>query len=472
MVYGWEGYGLFWGVVEMMASSLDFKLPITPATLQSIIGHGDLDEDFIDQFLTDCVMNFKLFNRDDNNAIYYPPLMDEGERVKAAIFKQKEAGRLGGLKSAKMRRKMAIERAKKLPKMDSLFSAKKGIANDPLSTNDNELSTGSKGTLQNELSTGSKGTLQIDKNTTKKSKGTLEKSKGTLQSTFSPLSNDGFSAKNDKNCFLLPHEKKRLLSTKNGSYQHGLKGTLEKSKGTLQLSEKKESYPQGLKPIRTNNNTTTTTPKTTKNKENTHSPNPSRNYDLVCSELLKNGMGKNTNTAFKNEEPETKISDLEFLKNVIRGQEINNPTISRLMDLYFFIKPTHLKEKISSPSAWKQRVVANIDGNKASYVELATEILKSLEKTRFIENEKTRIENEAKKNKQKELDLEQQKNMIDAVIETMHIDERNNLKERALQILMRESNIQANNIMPMFVSEKMRDIVLKDLQKHMVSENA
>jgi hypothetical protein len=60
--YGWEGYGLYWAIVERLRDMSEYKYPLDRlATLAY-----DLRYDDIQTFINDCVDKFNLLESDDN----------------------------------------------------------------------------------------------------------------------------------------------------------------------------------------------------------------------------------------------------------------------------------------------------------------------------------------------------------------------------------------------------------------------
>ena len=64
-LYGWEGYGWYWMIVELMRESSDYKIPCRKRTfyptMANIMG---CSEETANQFIADCVEEFELFKMD------------------------------------------------------------------------------------------------------------------------------------------------------------------------------------------------------------------------------------------------------------------------------------------------------------------------------------------------------------------------------------------------------------------------
>lgn len=67
-VYKAEGYGWYWMLIEMMREQENYKIPIKGKyVFNSLAIRSYTNVDTFVQFINDCVLEFKLFRRDENN---------------------------------------------------------------------------------------------------------------------------------------------------------------------------------------------------------------------------------------------------------------------------------------------------------------------------------------------------------------------------------------------------------------------
>jgi len=71
--WGWEGYGLFWGIVELMREQTDYQLSNSQNLPQKISLQLNIDSEKAQQFIDDCV-EIGLFNR-ENGSLYSESLL-------------------------------------------------------------------------------------------------------------------------------------------------------------------------------------------------------------------------------------------------------------------------------------------------------------------------------------------------------------------------------------------------------------
>ena len=66
-LYGWEGYGWYWMIVEVMRECADYKLPCSKRTFYTTMATMmNCDEEKARQYITDCIDEFELFATDGN----------------------------------------------------------------------------------------------------------------------------------------------------------------------------------------------------------------------------------------------------------------------------------------------------------------------------------------------------------------------------------------------------------------------
>lgn len=93
-VVGWEGYGLFWALVEMLREEPEHKLSM--ATIDDISFHFSVKSEILLRIIND----FGLFKIEENyfSSVRLNKSMDEYNELKTKL---KEAGRKGGYSKAK-----------------------------------------------------------------------------------------------------------------------------------------------------------------------------------------------------------------------------------------------------------------------------------------------------------------------------------------------------------------------------------
>jgi hypothetical protein len=89
---GWEGYGMYWAVIEMMRDSNDYTLSKSKVMLKQCL---NIDENKVNNFLDKC-FEMKLFI-ENNGRFYSESLMQRMSDIDEKRRKRAEAGRLGGL---------------------------------------------------------------------------------------------------------------------------------------------------------------------------------------------------------------------------------------------------------------------------------------------------------------------------------------------------------------------------------------
>jgi hypothetical protein len=65
--FGWEGYGLYWAVVEMLTEATDYRLSLI--ALKGISVGLSVDSDFLDRFLRRC-FELSLLREDEDGGFY------------------------------------------------------------------------------------------------------------------------------------------------------------------------------------------------------------------------------------------------------------------------------------------------------------------------------------------------------------------------------------------------------------------
>lgn len=65
-VYGWEGYGKYWALIEMLRDEATLKLPLKGWLSHALAKEFDCSKSEIETFINDCINEFELFQSDDN----------------------------------------------------------------------------------------------------------------------------------------------------------------------------------------------------------------------------------------------------------------------------------------------------------------------------------------------------------------------------------------------------------------------
>lgn len=112
--YGIEGYGLYWAIIEMMRNEEDFTLELDKNTYRAIkiLTNTTID---IEQFINNCIEDYKLFKKQDNRFYSNSLLkrMEEKQKKQSEQYQKKaEAGKIGGIRSGETRRNRSKDEAK------------------------------------------------------------------------------------------------------------------------------------------------------------------------------------------------------------------------------------------------------------------------------------------------------------------------------------------------------------------------
>jgi len=95
--YNWEGYGIFWVLIEILRSQTDYTYNLTKmAGLSIAIGKP---KQWLQDFIKYCI-DLELFV-ENNGEFYSESLMKRMEQIDKSRQKRAEAGRLGGIAKAK-----------------------------------------------------------------------------------------------------------------------------------------------------------------------------------------------------------------------------------------------------------------------------------------------------------------------------------------------------------------------------------
>ena len=96
--YGFESYGLYWAIIEMLRNESNYKLPLTKNTYRAIKMQTGTKIDNIEQFLKDCINEYVgesgngLFNSDGKN-FWSESLLRRMEKYETLKEKRSQAGK-------------------------------------------------------------------------------------------------------------------------------------------------------------------------------------------------------------------------------------------------------------------------------------------------------------------------------------------------------------------------------------------
>jgi len=91
--YGWEGYGLYWAIVERLRSEKNYQFPSDKI---SILAY-DLQYPELEKFIKDCIEVFELF-KSENGHFWSESLKRRMKKYEQIIKERKIAGSKGGKK--------------------------------------------------------------------------------------------------------------------------------------------------------------------------------------------------------------------------------------------------------------------------------------------------------------------------------------------------------------------------------------
>jgi hypothetical protein len=90
-VYGSEGYGWWWMLLELMREATDYKLKLTGKyAISTLAKELDADPDRLKQFIDDCINEFDLFQADDRY-FWSPSLLRRMKSYDEVVNKRREA---------------------------------------------------------------------------------------------------------------------------------------------------------------------------------------------------------------------------------------------------------------------------------------------------------------------------------------------------------------------------------------------
>jgi len=93
--YGYEGYGWYWAIIEMLRDAQDYKFSLkNKYFLSSLAIDLGIDKEKLDKFLDDCIYEFELF-KTDGEFVWSESLLERMEKREATRQKRSEAGKKG-----------------------------------------------------------------------------------------------------------------------------------------------------------------------------------------------------------------------------------------------------------------------------------------------------------------------------------------------------------------------------------------
>ncbi len=98
--YGYEGYGMYWAVVEMLRETKDYELPLEEYMFLALQQEFNGCSTDVQQYINDCINTFKLF-ASDGESFWSESL----KRRMGVMDEKREQARQAGLASAEKRRK-------------------------------------------------------------------------------------------------------------------------------------------------------------------------------------------------------------------------------------------------------------------------------------------------------------------------------------------------------------------------------
>jgi hypothetical protein len=91
LVYGAEGYGWFWMLVELMRETPEHKIKITGKFTLAALGRElDAEPQRLEKYINDCICEFELFQT-DGDFIWSPSLLARMKKYHETVDKRREA---------------------------------------------------------------------------------------------------------------------------------------------------------------------------------------------------------------------------------------------------------------------------------------------------------------------------------------------------------------------------------------------
>ena len=91
LVYGAEGYGWFWMLIELMREDTEYKLKLSGKhTLAALAKELDAEAEKLKEFIKDCIEEFNLFES-DGKYFWSKSLLRRMEAYNSLIEKRRDA---------------------------------------------------------------------------------------------------------------------------------------------------------------------------------------------------------------------------------------------------------------------------------------------------------------------------------------------------------------------------------------------
>ena len=97
--YGYEGYGMYWAIVEMLRETKDYELPLEEYMFLALQQEFNGCSTDVQQYINDCINTFKLFSSDGE--MFWSESL---KRRMIPLDAKREQARQAGLASAEKRR--------------------------------------------------------------------------------------------------------------------------------------------------------------------------------------------------------------------------------------------------------------------------------------------------------------------------------------------------------------------------------
>jgi 5-methylcytosine-specific restriction endonuclease McrA len=92
--YGWQGYGWYWLIVELMRDEDDYMLAYEQYVFEALADEMQIDPSAAKEFIDDCITRFKLFNS-DGEMWWSESLIRRMNRYREVCEIRSEAGKKG-----------------------------------------------------------------------------------------------------------------------------------------------------------------------------------------------------------------------------------------------------------------------------------------------------------------------------------------------------------------------------------------
>lgn len=90
--YGFQGYGRFWVIVEILREQSHYKLMLDDDTYETLAEELRLNPDEAKTFIKDCIIKYKLFDS-DGECFWSNSLLQRMEKMNNIREKRIEAGK-------------------------------------------------------------------------------------------------------------------------------------------------------------------------------------------------------------------------------------------------------------------------------------------------------------------------------------------------------------------------------------------